>query len=275
MKSTIIFFVAGILIITGCSSYFGDASNSEIIPPTIKELPMLIYPKTAQQNNYTGKSLVQILVSKDGSALETKLFQSSGYSVLDKAAIQYCQNIIFNPATVNREPVNSKTIFTINFDLSDQKSVERTYVSDIDNLLDELSEVSVSEKSRIEREILFKHKEFLGNVPEGSNPSSAVMKVISNDLAEAWEPYVNLCSLTFLIYHDFLKRFPDYTDITNVKYELQKAASNDLKMLENTPDNNFKNPKVKDKISLLIRNFINTKYPDLNIDNFMNQTINS
>jgi TonB family protein len=275
MKSILAFIVTAVLLIMGCAHYFEDASNSEIILPTVKEFPALLYPKTAQQNNYMGITAVHILVSKDGSVLGTEIYQSSGYSVLDSAAMDYCERVTFNPAMMNGIPVNSKTIFTIKFSLSNQESFERSYISKINELYDELAETSETEKFRIQKEILFKHQEFLGNVPEGSNPNSTVMKVISDDLTDEWGAYKKSCPLTFLVYHDFLRRFPDYYDISNVKSELNKAVNNDLKALEKIPIQDFKNPLEKDKLSALIRNFIKMKYPDLNINDVINQAINS
>jgi TonB family protein len=275
MKSIITIIATAILLLSGCSHYFDDVSNSEIVLPTIKELPALIYPKTAQQKNYTGKTSVYVFVSKEGTVLETDVYKSSGYDVLDSAALDYCKKITFNPATVNKTPVNSRTIFTIKFDLSDQQSFARAYVAEIDKLLEELSEAAESEKFQIQKEILFTHKEFLGNVPAGSNPNSTLMKVIADDLAEEWRPYRKSCPLTFLVYYDFLKRFPTYNDISSVKNELTKAVNNDLKTLEKTPVGDFDNPAERDKLSLLIRNYIKTNYPDLNINHIMNRAINS
>jgi len=275
MQSIIAFIVTAVLLMMGCAHYFENASNSEIILPTIKELPALIYPKTAQQNNYMGKTAVHVLVSKNGTVLGTEIYQSSGYSVLDSAAMDYCERITFNPATVNGIPVNSKTVFSIKFSLSNQESFERAYISKIHELYDELAETSETEKFRIQKEILFKHKEYLGNVPEGSNPNSTVMKVISNDLTEEWEAYKKACPLTFLVYHDFMRRFPEYNDISNVKSELNKAVNNDLKALEKIPIQDFNNLSERDKLSSLIRNYIKINYPDLNINHVMNQAINS
>jgi len=275
MKSILAFIITVVLLIMGCAHYFENASNSDIILPTVKELPALIYPKTAQQNNYTGKTAVLIFVLKDGAVVETKIYQSSGYSVLDSAAMDYCERMTFNPATVNGIPVNSKTIFSIKFSLSNQESFERAYISKINELYDELAETSETEKFRIQKEILFKHKEYLGNVPEGSNPNSTVMKVISDDLTDEWEAYKKSCPLTFLVYHDFLRRFPNCYDISNVKIELNRAVNNDLRALEKIPVQDFESASEKDKLSSLIRNYIKINYPDLNINHVMNQAINS
>lgn len=275
MKSTRVAIIASILLMMGCTHYIENASNSGIILPSVKDLPVLIYPKSAQQNNYTGNTTVQIFISKLGKVIDAKVLRSSGYVVLDDAAKDYCERITFYPAMVNGIPINSKSIYKVKFDLSDQESIERAYILEIKKLYNQILETSESEKYSIQKEILMKHKEFIGNMLEGSNYNTIMMKILTHDIAEEWKAYIKYCPLTFLVYHDFLTRFPDFKDISDVKIELKKTLDLNTDTLEKISIQKFDNPLEKENLLLRIKNFIQRNYPDLNINNnVINQTLN-
>jgi TonB family protein len=273
MKNINIALVNAVLLMTGCAHYISN--SPQIVLPTVKEMPALIYPKEAKQNNFTGNTTVEIFISKTGSVLDTKILQSSGYNILDDAAKEYCDKITFNPATANGIPINSRSIFKVKFDLSDQQAYGKKYVSDINKLYSNLTDESVIEKYSVERDILNKHKEFIGNMQDAADYISTIKKILLPEITEQWEAYMDYCPLTFLVYHDFMTRFPDYEDISNVKIDLNNAVNNDLRILEKIPAQDFENPSEKEALSSFIRNFIRMKYPDLNFNHVMHQAINS
>ena len=69
-----------------------------------------------------------------------------------------------------------------------------------------------------------KHKEFIGNTHEEANCNQIMMKILSPEITEQWKEYMKFCPMTFLIYHDFLNRFPDYKDTFDVKLELKRTV---------------------------------------------------
>ena len=196
MKSIKITITIVFLLLTGCAHYMEN--NSQIVLPTVKDLPALIYPKEAQQNNYSGVTTVEVFISKTGNVRDTRVLRSSGYTILDEAAQEYCEKIIFNPAMTSGSPINSRSVLKIKFDLSDQESFGKSYVSEIKKLYSKVQDAADFEKTTIQREILMKHKEFLGNMQADYNCNNVMMKIISAEVADQWKDYMKYCSLTFL-----------------------------------------------------------------------------
>lgn len=273
MKSIIILIIITVLSMIGCSHYI--ESDSQVILPTVKSLPALIYPKMAQQNNYFGNTTVEIFISKTGHVFDARIISSSGYSVLDTAAKEYCEKIVFNPAMANGIPINSRSIFKIKFDLSDQETFGKMYVTQIKKLYSQLSNANETEKYILQNEILMKHREFIGNMNEKANYNPVIMKILLPDITEQWQAYTKNCPLTFLIYHDFLNRFPDYKDNSNVKIELKNTVIKNLEKLERISADKFDKVSEKDNLLFLIKNFIQKNYPDLNLNNVKGQALNS
>jgi TonB family protein len=236
---------------------------------------VLIYPKSAQQNNYYGNTTIEVFISKTGSVMDARVIRSSGYAVLDNAAKEYCEKVIFNPAMAGGSPINSRSVLKVKFDLSNQDTFEKAYVSGIKKLFNKIEEVAENEKYNVQNEILTKHKEFLANMQDETNCNSIMIKILSPEITEQWKAYMEYCALTFLIYHDFLTKFPDYKNIYDVKSELKNEVAQVLLKLSRMPGEKFDSHFEKDKILLLIKNFIQKNYPDLNINDAGDQALNS
>ena len=57
-----------------------------------------LYPLLARKRGYQGTVLLDVLVSKDGKAASIQVARSSGYKILDKAAIKGVKSWLFCPA---------------------------------------------------------------------------------------------------------------------------------------------------------------------------------
>lgn len=75
------------------------------------------YPLIARRRGYQGKVLLEVLVKKDGRAGSIRLARSSGYEVLDRAAIKGVRNWLFHPAKRGSELVEMWVEIPIRFQL--------------------------------------------------------------------------------------------------------------------------------------------------------------
>ena len=73
--------------------------------PVYRSNPPPEYPAIARRRGYEGIVLVEVLVSREGRVQELRLSQSSGYSILDQAAMASMKRWLFEPATINEERV--------------------------------------------------------------------------------------------------------------------------------------------------------------------------
>jgi protein TonB len=73
--------------------------------PVYRSNPPPEYPAIARRRGYEGIVLVEVLVSREGRVQELRLSQSSGYSMLDQAAMASMKRWLFEPATINEEKV--------------------------------------------------------------------------------------------------------------------------------------------------------------------------
>ena len=83
------------------------------------EKPVLEYPSVAKAQGWQGTVTLSIELLKNGRVGDVEVEKSSGYPVLDQAAVERHQ-----PAAENGVPVTRKINFDIEFRLDKKKAVE-------------------------------------------------------------------------------------------------------------------------------------------------------
>jgi len=97
-------------------TYSFSASILEAIP-AYRANPSPEYPAIARRRGYEGTVLVEVLVNRDGRVEDLRLSQSSGYSVLDQAAMNSMRGWLFEPATINDKKVEMWVKVPVRFHL--------------------------------------------------------------------------------------------------------------------------------------------------------------
>ncbi len=77
----------------------------------------LNYPDWARKIELAGKVFVHALVNMDGKVTDARIFKSSGYDILDKAAIQAVTKSQWQPAKQRGEPVSVWVVVPVKFAL--------------------------------------------------------------------------------------------------------------------------------------------------------------
>jgi protein TonB len=80
------------------------------------------YPMVARRMGYHGKVVLDVEVLAEGKAGDVKLHQSSGYDILDKAAMQTVKTWRFSPARRFGQAVTQRFLVPIKFSLEDSEA---------------------------------------------------------------------------------------------------------------------------------------------------------
>ncbi len=86
--------------------------------PVCTYRPAPTYPDLASQAGVEGMVTLWIFVKADGSVADVQLYNSSGVSSLDQAAIAAARNTRWSPARNNGQPVGVWTSLSYNFELT-------------------------------------------------------------------------------------------------------------------------------------------------------------
>ena len=71
----------------------------------------------ARIREYQGNVLLDVLVTKNGKVNDLKIFKSSGYPILDKAATSTVKRWLFEPGMIGNERVDMWVRVPIRFEL--------------------------------------------------------------------------------------------------------------------------------------------------------------
>jgi TonB family protein len=254
------------LLITSCSYNFEVSKDSNYIPPAIKLQPRLIYPKIAQENAYSGFIKLYLQISSEGNVEKVSLLKSSGYELLDEATINYCKRLIFFPGIEDGKPIKSRIQWNIQYNLSDQIETVDNYLAEIKELYKQIFQVSDHDRNIVEKKILQKYGQLVGETSDGGYFNNTITQIISQHLTDEWQQNWNSFPLTFLLYHDFIERFKDYSDITIVKILLKNSLLQDIQYIKETQIYDNYSKTNRDILLRKIRQFVSANYPEINID---------
>ena len=102
--------------------------DSTIVPsvrpqPSIYSPPVFLvrenpqYPAEALSEGHQGKVVIKFFISAQGKVESTQIVESSGSSVLDKAAELAASSSQFNPAERDHQPISAEATATYRFEL--------------------------------------------------------------------------------------------------------------------------------------------------------------
>jgi protein TonB len=85
--------------------------------PAYRSNPSPKYPRIARIRGYQGNVLLDVLVNDHGTVDEVKVFKSSGYPVLDRAATSTVKQWLFEPGKIGEKQVGMWVRVPIRFEL--------------------------------------------------------------------------------------------------------------------------------------------------------------
>jgi len=85
--------------------------------PVYRKNPRPEYPSLARKRGYQGTVLLEILVDRGGKAKDLRVFTSSGYPILDKAALRSVKGWLFEPGVRGSKSVEMWVRIPIRFHL--------------------------------------------------------------------------------------------------------------------------------------------------------------
>jgi len=85
--------------------------------PLYRSNPSPKYPRIARIRGYQGNVLLDVLVNKNGKVNDLKIYKSSGYPILDRAAVSSVKYWLFEPGMIGENKVNMWVRVPIRFEL--------------------------------------------------------------------------------------------------------------------------------------------------------------
>ena len=261
-----LFIIVSLFLNFSCANNSLSIKENNYSAPKQINHPRLLYPRAAQKNLNTGTTKLVLLIDNEGKVSKVVTVKSSGSDIFDRTAVNYCKELEFVPAKIDGSPVASNMKIEIKFEMSNDDKFASDYVIRVNDLYVQLFGAAPSVRKQLEEKVLKAHNDFVKNMRDGLNFNSYMARVISDDIVAEWKKDWNICPLSFLVYYDFIRRFPDYDNLEYVKRLMMESLKDDVKYLNNTGIANQEEKALKESLLNDIRNFMIKYFPDINSD---------
>jgi TonB family protein len=236
-------------------------------PPQLEREFVLDYPAEAMLKGVEGNVEMNLLVDKQGSVKRTIVVKSSGYDVLDNAAIHFAKKLEYHPAMKQGKPIESWVSQVMQYQLVDKSYVPAEFIDKIQLLNASVMGSTGKGRERLLGQLLDRYeglaKYVTNNAQLDYNPY--IKQLIKNSIYEEWQELWNDWPLHYLVFHDFILSYPESRHVQRatdlfihyinkyIEYAYRLNSSDDL------------NASLKFAFFKKVRQFVGRQYPESTI----------
>jgi TonB family protein len=166
----------------------------------------LFYPDHALELGLEGVVVLHIVISEQGRVMSAHVHTTSGYPLLDSAAVKTARSFVFSPGQLDDSPVRSSVLVPVEF---------RLKMADLDAWLMQVLVI----QHKIEREYskeqveklynLYKQLIFSTRREHKIEMNPYVKDAVLESTQEIWRGYWEKYPAAILLYFDIILRYPD------------------------------------------------------------------
>jgi TonB family protein len=167
---------------------------------------VLYYPDHALENGLEGTVTLIAVIDEEGKIEQVRLHRTSGFAVLDSAALRTGQTFKFSPAMLDDKSVKATVIIPVDFRL---REIDLdTWITEV-KVLQKRVEKDMSEKNIELLYSLYKQLIYSTRFDYSDDINDYVSAAVLKSTAELWEGYWMLYPAASLLFVDIMKRYPD------------------------------------------------------------------
>ena len=237
---------------------------TQFTPPSLQQDIQPDYPLIAMRDGLEGSVEMNLLVDKNGDVKKAVVNRSSGYEILDIAAKEFAKKLQYDPARKEGKPIEVWVSRTMHFQLVDKAFLPSAYI----NKIKSLSELAVRSSDKIKyqalRHILECHEElseYLGQKPH-LNYNRYIRLFIDPKIYQEWQELWEDWPLHYLVFHDFILRYPDSGLKSRAVNSLLYFINKDIAFIEQSEEMDPNRQGKKDEFVKSIYRFLENEHPD-------------
>ncbi|UCH63475.1 MAG: energy transducer TonB [Fidelibacterota bacterium] len=236
--------ISGPTILAGVSVLFLTACHlprrttpGDVPPQLISASVISFYPPEAFEKQLEGTSTLLIHIGTNGYVGMMGIYKSSGYDVLDEAALAIARTVRFDPGQVSGEAQEQWMIWPVVFKLS-SLPISALNLAEWQGKALQYQAYASDEKSmkrRMAQNSLFDHYVNLGNRMVESRsilPNETIMEIVTPPLRDSWIEYQDIWPMAFVLFQDYIERFPDSKNAAAAERQLVDCVTNEVAFLQ-------------------------------------------
>ncbi|MBN1999395.1 energy transducer TonB [candidate division KSB1 bacterium] len=240
-----------------------ENEQSNIVPPKPKNNVTFEYPYEAIKKGLEGEIELRLAISKQGSVTGVDIVNSSSHKVLDSAAKTFAEQMQFFPAMLDGKPIAIRFTWKLNYILADKYSTDKedAYLQSVFDLYDQINSTQDKQyRQKLQSRLLTDHDNFYRNCIDKIDINKYIKNVVLETTLLQWQDMWQHYPLRFVVFDDFLRRFPDSPTRETAETFMLRYAAEDMAFIKATA---MTDPGQAQKFIQKIQSFISENYPDL------------
>ncbi|NOQ98165.1 MAG: TonB family protein [Calditrichae bacterium] len=234
-----------------------------VYPRLLSKHISLQYPPEAFDNRIEGLVILHVLVDEQGKVARARVYQSSGSDLLDQSALEMIKNAEFEPGIVDGEIRELWIKQPVDFRL-DKKELSWFVISEWREaalmLLTEIYSDSTSLYSGKLKNLFYKYQFMVHECTEyrSLNANRSILTVVDKPLSEKWKEFEDLWPLGFILYQDYMVRFPESYYAKICADELVYYLEKEISILEQINHKDMQKTRLLVLLSAILRTISET-----------------
>jgi TonB family protein len=222
------------------------------------------YPLEAQKDGKSGKVLLNLFITADGNIDKVNINKSSGYKILDDAAVEYGKKLRFSPATEAGKPKSVVMTWLVTYETLTAFFQPKEYAAKIQDFYKLAAQASDKEKSEVLDKILLEHDEYVSYSQNHlfENFNEQIKLFLLPEVANQWAVFFEDWPLRFIVYHDFITRFPSSEKTSFATSKLIELLKNDIKNIKSMAKSVTSIERNRVVYMKTIYSFLQNNYPE-------------
>jgi len=256
----ILLFLSGFLI--ACHPQKKDDTNI-VYPRLLSKHISLHYPTEAFKKRIEGLVMLHVLVDEQGQVARARVYQSSGSDLLDQSALEMIKNAEFEPGAIDGEISNFWLKQPVDFRL-DRNELSWFEISEwretVLMLLAEIHSDSTALAPDKLKNLFYEYQFMVHKCTEyrSLKANRNILAMVNKSLSEKWMDFENLWPLGFILYQDYMVRFPESYYAKISEDELVYYLKKEISILEQIHHTDIQKTKLLVLISESLRNISET-----------------
>ncbi len=186
-------------------------SHQDAAPQLIKDSLVFIYPPEARTKHLEGTVMLRILIDEEGNVNEASVLKSSGYDILDQTALNVAKGARFKPARIRGKKHSVWISWPLIFEITAMRFIPEEWTKQAINLQQEAESNNSEKRAFAQQAIYYHYKDFATNMVENRNLllNKTALAVVLPKVRRQWQEYEEAWPLTFVLFQDYILRYPD------------------------------------------------------------------
>lgn len=262
---------SGLLFVAGCVTWIlfqvtvSCALRPDAAPKLIKNSVKFSYPLQAYDQKMEGTVVLRLYIDAKGEVQKARVWKSSGYALLDSSALEYAQIARFKPGRLHGKITGMWLTWPLVYTFD-------SIAEDMEKWKDKVKEAQYSatrgklqDREAAQYQLLVYYRGMAHKMVNDRDfkLNRDIMSVVVPEVRREWEQYKDYWPMSFLLFEDFLHRYPKSTQYKTARDYLIDYIKYEISLLRYTglpPDN--REGRIQKELLQELHQYLSTHYPE-------------